>query len=578
MGVTIAISSITQNSQSVANNTSNVTVKLICKWTYGSYNHYGNANGWLQIDGTKYTFSGVIINADKTTSGSQTLMTKTVNVSHNSDGTKTLQCSAWFDTDLNSSGEQTDSASKTLTTIPRKSSLSVGNGTLGTTQTLTVTRQATSFTHTITAKCGSASTTICTKSTSTSISFTPPLTWASQNTTGTSVSVTYIITTYSGSTSIGSNSYTKTCSIPASVKPSCTVSVTDDMGYADTYGGYIKELSKFKVVVTATPAYGSAIASYKATANGSTYTTASFATDVLASSGTLSIAATVTDKRGRSGSASESATVLNYSAPRITSLSVRRCDADGTANDQGEYVQVVFSGSVTSLNSKNSATYTLKYKKTTVTSYTSITLSDYANTYSVSNAAYIFAADSGSSYDVQIVIKDNFKTTTSTTSASTAFTLMHFSSGGTGIGIGKVAEEENLLDIGVPVRFRSGIESKTLWSGTYHMTSDQTVTLSETISKQPNGIVLVFSGYANGAATDTSFHCRYIPKMMVSAHNGKGQCIQLTTSTLTYFATKYLYISDDKITGHDNNTLTGTGTCGITYTNNRFVLRYVIGV
>ena len=180
MGVTIAISSITQNSQNVANNTSNVTVKLICKWTYGSYNHYGNANGWLQIDGTKYTFSGVIINPNETTSGSQTLMSKTVNVSHNSDGTKTLQVSASFDTDLNSSGVQTASASKTLTTIPRKSSLSVGNGTLGTAQTLTVTRQATSFTHTITAKCGSASTTICTKSTSTSISFTPPLTWASQ--------------------------------------------------------------------------------------------------------------------------------------------------------------------------------------------------------------------------------------------------------------------------------------------------------------------------------------------------------------------------------------------------------------
>lgn len=110
-----------------------------------------------------------------------------------------------------------------------------------------------------------------------------------------------------------------------------------------------------------------------------------------------------------------------------------------------------------------------------------------------------------------------------------------------------------------------------------YMTSGHTVTLAEPVSRQRTGIVLVFSEYVNGAVSDQSFSCRFIPKMMVSKHNGKAQCIQLSTSNLEYFATKYLYISDDKITGHDNNSMTGTGS-GITYTNNRFVLRYVIGV
>jgi hypothetical protein len=41
--------------------------------------------------------------------------------------------------------------------------------------------------------------------------------------------------------------------------------------------------------------------------------------------------------------------------------------------------------------------------------------------------------------------------------------------------------------------------------------------------------------------------------------------------------TKYLYIRDDGITGHNNNNLTFEAS-GITLTNNRFVLRYVIGV
>lgn len=582
MAVSITLS-ITQNSQSIEKNTSNVTVTVTAKWTNGSWNAQilsggtPQAHGSLTIDGTSYTFRSTF-NTGHTTSGSQTIFTKTVDVSHNSDGAKTLSCSASYSTYV-SSGTVSCSGSKTLTTIPRKSTLTVANGTLDTAQTLTVTRKATSFTHTIVAKCGSASTTICTKSTSTSIGFTPPISWASQNTTGTSVSVTYTITTYNGSTSIGSNSYTKTCSIPSSVKPSCSLTVTDAMGYADTYGGYLKGFSKFKVVVTATTSHGSAIATYKTTANGATYTASSFTTGTLASHGTLTVSATVTDKRNRSGSTSKSLTVLDYAAPKIASLSVHRCDTDGTNNDQGEYVKVVFSGTVTSLNSKNSAKYVLKYKKTTDSSYTSVTLTNYADSYSVSNATYIFAAETGSSYDVQIAITDDLKTTTRNTSASTAFTLMHFSAGGTGVGIGKVSEAENLLDIGIPVRFREGIESKLLWSGGYYMTADHTVQLSEAISKQPSGIVLVFSGFSAGATENHYIQSFFVPKYVVSAIPGGGHTFILSTNLLNVVAAKYLYISDNTIKGADGNNATGTGTgSGIVYNNARFVLRYVIGV
>lgn len=464
MAVTISLA-ITQNSQSVANNTSNVTVTAKAHWTHGSYNAMYECTGSITIDGTAYSFSGVVFNTGQTTTGSCKIMEKTVNVSHASDGTKTLNCSASFNTYLASSGTQKASASKTLTTIPRKSTLSVANGTLGTAQTLTVTRKSTSFTHTITATCGDASTTICSKSSDTSISFTPPIAWASQNTTGVSVAVKYTITTYNGSTSAGSNSYSKTCSIPASVKPSCTVAISDPTGYLAKYGGYIKGKSKFQVTVTPKTSYGSAIASYSITANGSTYTNASFTTGYLKSSGTLKVNATVKDKRGRSGTASATATVLNYSVPNVTKLTVGRCDEDGTANDQGEHVKVVFSGTVTSLSNKNTAKYTLRYKKSSASTYTDIALSDYTNTYSVSNITRIFAADTGSSYDVQVVIEDDFGSTTSNTSASTAFTLMHFRADGTGMGIGKIAELQKLLDIGIQARFYGGILQPVLKKG-----------------------------------------------------------------------------------------------------------------
>lgn len=573
MGVSISIA-IYQNSQSVANNTSNVTVDVLASWTNGSWNHLNKA-GQLVIDGTTYKFSSPF-NANNTTSGTMRLFSKTLNVAHSSNGTKTLSCSASYTSGV-SSGTVTASASKTLTTIPRASTLSVSNGTLGTAQTLTVTKKVSSFTHTITYKCGAVSGTIVSKSSDTSISWKPDLSLAEQNTEGTTVSVTITMTTYNGSTSVGSSSKTISCAIPDSLKPSCTVSVSDSMGYADKYGGYVMGKSKIKVTVTPALSYKSPIASYSVSADGDKYTTASFTTGLVKSNGTLTISATVKDKRGRSGSASKSIESIAYWNPGISALSVHRCNADGSTNEQGDYVKAVFSASVASLGSKNSATYTLKYKKTTDSSYTPVSLSAYSGQYTVSNASYIFAADSGSSYDVSISVKDDFSTSTKNTSASTAFTLLHFSSGGTGIGIGKVAESERLLDIGIPVRFREGLLNNVLWSGAWYMTAGHTAQLSETISKQPSGIVLVFSAYSDGEAKDLHFSCQYIPKAMVSKHSSVGYNCPLSTADFSYIGTKLLFIADTHITGHEANNQTGTNN-GVTFANNHWVLRYIIGV
>lgn len=433
-------------SQSTANNQSAVS------WTLKAL---GGKSSWYAERALNVSVAGknVYRKTDRVRRYAGTIASGTVTVNHSSNGEASFSISinaAVYVSSINCKGSQ----SFTLNTIPRKSSLSVGNGTLGTAQTLTVTRQSSSFTHTIIATCGGQPQTIITKSTSTSISFTPPLDWASENTSGTSVSVAYTITTYKGNTSVGSNSYTKTCSIPSSVKPSCSVAVTDGMGYADKYGAYVKGRSKFKVVVTAQTSYGSSIASYSTTANGSTYTASSFTTDELKSSGSLLVQATVKDKRGRSESASVTVTVLDYTAPVISKLSVKRCNSDGTENDKGEYVQVIFNSTITSLNNKNNATYKLQYKKSTDAEYTSVTLTDYVNNYQVTGGLYIFAADSGSSFDVQLTVTDDFSETTHKTSASTGFTLMHWLASGLGMAIGKVSEVAGYLDIGLKTLFR----------------------------------------------------------------------------------------------------------------------------
>lgn len=349
----------------------------------------------------------------------------------------------------------------TLPVEPGASSISASDGTLDKAQTLTVTRYDDSFTHTITYTCGSASGTVVTKGSDTSINWTPPLSLASQNTVGTSIDIKLTITTYSGSTQVGdAASVSITATIPDKVKPSCSVVVTDVMGYKDTYGKFIKGLSKFEVVVTPAQAYASPIVAYATKANGSTYTEASFTTGVLRTSGTLAVEATVTDQRGRSGTGSASCSVYDYDAPAISSMSVKRCNADGTTNPSGPYLKVVFSATATSLDSQNKVTFTVKYKKSTASNYTSETLTNYANTYSVSSGTYIFAADA-SSYNVILTVEDAFYSgdSAATKSANGPATSKVWAmlSKGKGFAFGKIAELSGYLDIGWKSMFRDNV-------------------------------------------------------------------------------------------------------------------------
>lgn len=437
----------TEQSQSIADN--KTTISWTLKGAGGSTtNYYISGNFRVVIAGTTVYSSSSRIELFNGT----TVASGTFTLTHNSDGTKSFTASAQagiYTVAVNCSG----SGTFTLDTIARKSTLSANNGTLGTAQALTVTRQANSLTHTITYKCGSATGTVCTKSSNTSINWTPPLSLAKQNTTGTSVAITFTITTYSGNTDIGSNTTSITCNMPSSIKPSCTFVWDDVTGMDNTYGYPVQGLSKIKINVSATISYGSAIASYLISANGASYTTAEATTGVLRNSGSMTITATVTDKRGRKGTYSDTITVRGYSPPHISSLAVRRCNSDGTANDQGDYIQAVFSASITPLDNQNIANYTLRYRPSGESSYTEIQLTALDNVYTVENYTHVFLADGNSSFDVGVVAQDNHNTDVRNTSASTAFTLMNWGNDGKSMGIGKVAEETDTLEVALNVHF-----------------------------------------------------------------------------------------------------------------------------
>lgn len=120
--------------------------------------------------------------------------------------------------------------------------------------------------------------------------------------------------------------------------------------------------------------------------------------------------------------------------------------------------------------------------------------------------------------------------------------------------------------------------NKILWEGNSHMNNTQTITLSETVSKQKTGIVLVFSqyDYTNGAL-DTGVNSFFISKAQVELMPGAAHSFVLAgDSKFSNMGAKTLSIYDGYIGGYSGNT--DGGAAGFKYTNSNYVLRYVIGV
>jgi hypothetical protein len=451
------------DSQSVANNSSVVSWKLLHIAGSDGYINSSATKAWsVTVNGTTVTGTNSVGIANNSTA---TLASGKTTIVHNADGSKTFSFSFSQEFGITfqgaNIGTKSGSGSGTLDVIPRASQPSlitwpettndVGN--FGDEIAIHMNRKSDVFTHTVRYAFGSQTGTIATGVT-TGTTWTIPLDFMNLLPAATKGSGLIYVDTYNGSTLVGTKYTGFTASMPSSVKPTCSLQVLDATTTKDTYGSLVRGKSKLSVKVTGTPAYSSPIATYKATANGARHTEASFVTDVLTAAGTTTVTATVTDKRGRiSATASASFSVLDYIAPAITALSVRRCDEDGTENDQGEYVRVQFSARITALNNKNSAAYKVRYKKSTATSYTEAAITAQAGKYTVTDAVYIFAADSSSSFDVEVTATDDFGTATRSTTASTAFTLMNWGQDGTSMGIGKVAEKANTLQIGLNVEF-----------------------------------------------------------------------------------------------------------------------------
>ena len=435
---------ITQNSQSVSNNTSNVTVSVRVYRTNTGYTTYGTGTVYCTINGTQYTEG--ITSSDKITSSGIVLFSKTLNITHNADGTKTLSTSTRITHDQFSSSAQP--YSQALTTIPRATTptVSASSVNMGSSITINMPRASSSFDHTLTYKFGSATGTIG-SDLGTSQAWTVPLSLASQVPNGTSGTCTITCKTYNGSTLIGTKTVSFTAKVPSSVVPSISsITVAEaESGLSAKFGAYVQNKSKLKVTISAAGSYSSTIKSYKTTIAGKSYTTSSFTSGVLTSSGTVTISCTVTDSRGRTATKSSTVTVLAYTAPKISIFSAVRANGLGAADDEGTMALARIKFAVSSMNSKNDKSYIVEYKEKSSDTWTQAAT---GSVYSYDNNMLLnINLSTEASYDLRLTVTDYFGSAIAIGEIATAFTLIDYNASGKGLAFGKVSEIENQMEI-----------------------------------------------------------------------------------------------------------------------------------
>ena len=122
-------------------------------------------------------------------------------------------------------------------------------------------------------------------------------------------------------------------------------------------------------------------------------------------------------------------------------------------------------------------------------------------------------------------------------------------------------------------------DNKILWRGEWYMNGSQVAYLSQRLSEQQNGIVLVWQAYSDGSARNWHYNYNFIPKWHALYKSGAGVSLWLINDVGSQVASKYIYVYDDKLEGHVNNSSGETKRgSGLYVTNNHWVLTCVLGV
>ena len=273
---------------------------------------------------------------------------------------------------------------------------------------------------------------------------------------------TYIDSGYS--TQVGDAPYKEiSLNIPDidATKPTATLSVSPESSLASPFNTlYIKGKTKAKAnLASGAGKYGASINTYSVSI-GTLKGTPPLTSDYVTSQGDITVTGTVTDSRGFSRTYTQTITVIDHSSPRLLPVSgeseviAARCNSEGALDDNGTYLLIAAKRAYSKVESggvqKNYCKIQYRYKVEggSYSSWVDILSRTATSDEIVTGALLEGTLSTASTYRVQIrAIDDLGEAGTTNIFISTEKVYMHEAASRNSLGIGKYAEDDNVVDI-----------------------------------------------------------------------------------------------------------------------------------
>lgn len=423
----------------------------------------------VTIDGVKVgSVSGGTLNLSY--GNPQTLLSGTKVISHNTDGSKTVSCSAAFTnvrTDNYVPRSGTASGNLKLTDIPRASSVSVNVNEIemGNSVTITLEPALSTFTHKLYYSFENEQYVhICDMSAgSTSKAWTVPSTFASIPNTDRGI-ITIKCETYNSDKLIGEKTTNFTAVLPSSYVPSINnPTLTESVsGIAQAIGAFVQNRSQIKFKISASGSEGSSVSSCTTSFDGVIYNGTEFTSSIVKNSGTINAKITVVDSRGRSNIKVYPVEILEYKEPSISVANANRCLSDGTIDEaEGIYGTFDFSFKIYNLNNKNLHSFKIQYSLN-ASSWTDLysNSSNYESNGNYKTSSGIFSETN--SYYIRFICTDYFRNSDNPViillKLHPTYSLINFGEGGTSIAFGGQSSNDGTFENFLPLKQKNAAE------------------------------------------------------------------------------------------------------------------------
>ncbi len=455
---------VNENSHSVKNNTSNLTVNLKLKRNDGYEGSAYNLN-------KSENFAKITVNGNVKASGNLAIDTRnnavvtlcswTGEVSHDSSGKLTVTIGGAFTMSGTSLTGGTASGKFNCVTIPRVTPFSLNKTSVncGDSVTLSLSPYSSDFSHKVVYTLNKARQTVSISKGTSQIALTVPEEWAEQLPSSDKGVVNFELKTYNGFELVGSVSKNIKVLIPETEAylPSFTFSVSRNTNgvVPGNWDALIQNISMLTVAVNSFEGKYGASCSSKCIMLDGVKKYGDSAEFELTRAGQLDLKIRVTDSRGLY---SEQQTVIDvdgYSLPAFVCNNIFRCDSDGKPNDNGTSVAIDFTKKYSSIRNLNAAFVKVRYRKNNETEYSPLIQLN------SSPAVLTDNFENESSYEFAFQITDLLHKTPieSVRALPSGAIPFNIKKGGKGAAFGCYAETDNELTVGYDLNVKGKLKS-----------------------------------------------------------------------------------------------------------------------